>query len=64
MNEVQVNSKLTEKEFNRLVSSFQLDLIAYYNMMMEDIHEIIKQSAKENWTPEELLSKVDDMFSD
>jgi hypothetical protein len=62
--EVQVNTKLTEQGFNSIVAPFQLDLLAYYNELMKDVTQLVGQAEKEGWTNEELISKIDDMFSD
>lgn len=54
--------KLTEDQFNRVASSFQLDLIALFSILQEDVNRLVAQSIEEGWLPEELLQKIKELI--
>jgi len=63
MDEARVNGKLSEEQFDRMVAPLQLDLIAYYNMMQQDIMATIKESEKEGHTPDELIQNIMELLA-
>lgn len=58
--EVQVNDKISDQEFNKLLAPMQLDLIAYYNLLLEKMNKIVRQAAEEGWTEEEMIQKINE----
>ena len=51
--------KLTEREFNNLYSPFAKDLTAVFNLMEDEINNLVKQGVEEGWTPDELIQKIE-----
>ena len=60
----QVGARLTEDQFNRTISPFQLDLMAYYNLLMEDAMKVLNKAEEEGKTPEEFIQEIQELFSD
>ena len=54
--------KLTEREFNNLYSPLTKDLTAVFNLMEDEINNLVKQGMKEGWTPEELIQKIEKLI--
>jgi hypothetical protein len=53
------NTKISSKVFEKLSSSFALDLTAVFNLIQEDIFKLLNKANKEAWTPTELLSEIE-----
>jgi hypothetical protein len=56
------SDKLNEVEFNRVAAPLQLDLLALFNVIQEDVNKLIVQSVEEGWLPEELIQKVRELI--
>ena len=59
---VNLNSKISHKEFSELSSPLALDLTAVFNVMKDEIMNLLNIAEKEGWTPEQLIKKVEDMI--
>ena len=54
--------KLTEREFNNLYSPLAKDLTAVFNLMEDEINNLVKQGVEEGWTPDELIQKIEKLI--
>ena len=48
--------KITQKQADRMTASLELDLIAYFNVLQD---EILKTISKHDGSPEELIKEID-----
>lgn len=53
---------LTQKEFDRFNSTFELDLAAYFNEMQDQVQKLLDQAVKEGWTDTKLLEEVEKLI--
>lgn len=63
MAEVQARD-LSKDEHERLRSTFERDLIAFYKQLEEEMIRLLIEAEREGWTPEELMLRVDALLSD
>lgn len=50
--------KLTQKQIDQLSGKMELDLIAYFNQLRDEILKVIEQDSKNNSTPGELMKDI------
>jgi len=60
----QVGSRITEDQFDRMAAPFQMDLVAYYNLILEDMTKLLTEAEESGQTPEEFIQKVQELLSD
>ena len=56
--------RLTQKEVDRLMSPMELDLIAYFSQLQEDILTIIDRAERNNTTPSNLIDNIIGLLED
>ena len=56
--------RLTQKEVDRLMGPMELDLIAYFSQLQEDILTIIDRAERNNSTPSELIDNIVGLLED
>lgn len=56
------DKKYSSNEFNELIISIQLDMLAVFKNIEEDVIKLISQGRKEGWTVDELILKIEDLF--
>ena len=52
------DKRLTHKEIDELSGPMELDLIAYFNLLRDEILQAIDKGARNNSTPNELLKDI------
>ncbi len=52
------DKKLTQNEVDNLMGPMELDLIAYFNQMRDEILKAIDKGARNNSTPDELIEDI------
>ncbi len=52
------DKKLSQNEVNHLMSPMELDLIAYFNQLREEILKVIDKGSSNNSTPDELIKEI------
>lgn len=50
--------KLTQKQVDQLSGSMELDLIAYFNQLRDEILKVIDKDSRNNSTPGELMKDI------
>ena len=50
--------KLTQKQIDQLSGSMELDLIAYFNQLRDEILNVIDKDSRNNSTPGELMKDI------
>lgn len=60
MPEIEISSSgiNTIAEVKRMARPFEMDLIAYFTQLEDDIFKLIEQSEEKEWTEEKLLSMI------
>jgi len=58
----QVGVKITQKQFATLSQDLSLDLTALFNVIQEDVEKLLKQARKEEWTPEQLITQIENLI--
>lgn len=56
---VPTNNNLTIKKVDNLKSSFELDLIAFYNVLQDKVNEMLNKGLEEGWTPDRIIEEID-----
>lgn len=56
--------KLTQKEVDRMMAPMELDLIAFFSQLQEDIVDIIDKAQRNNSTPDELIDDITGLLED
>jgi elongation factor P hydroxylase len=56
---ISTNQNYTISKVDRLKSSFELDLIAFYKVMQDKVMDIFNQGIEEGWTPDEIIAKIE-----
>ena len=54
-----VGVKVTEREFSSLSGELVKDLTAMFNVMEDEINKLVQEGMEEGWTPEELITKIE-----
>lgn len=57
-----LNLRVSPKEFEKVSTPLELDLIALFKVMEEDVYGLIEQANKEAWTPEEFIRKSEELL--
>ena len=52
------DKKLTQNEVDHLMGPMELDLIAYFNQMRDEILKAIDTGSRNNSTPDELIEDI------
>ncbi len=52
------DKKLTQNEVDNLMGPMELDLIAYFTQMRDEILKAIDKGARNNSTPDELIEDI------
>ena len=60
--ELKSPGKLTEEEFNKIASSFQLDLIALFSLMQDDVNKLVNKAIEEEWLPDQLIQEIQSLI--
>lgn len=60
--EINADRSLTRKEVDRAKSSFELDLIAYFNMLQEEVFGALDSGIEEGQTPDQIISAVGELL--
>jgi hypothetical protein len=55
--------RTTASEFDALKASMELDLIAAFKNLEEDVQKVIAQGAAEGLTVEQIEKRVDELFT-
>lgn len=58
-----VGVKISKNQFDRISGEIKSDLTAVFNVIEDEINELIKETEEEGWTPEEFISKVEKLIS-
>ena len=58
-----MSQKITKAQMSALSGSYELDLIAIYNMMKEEAYKLLDKAVTEGWSTDQYLSELDKMFS-
>ncbi len=56
------DKKLSQNEVNYLQAPMELDLIAYFNQLREEILKVIDKGSRNNSTPDELIKEITKML--
>lgn len=62
MSDILSDTKVTQDEANRLMASMELDLTALFNVMQDDILEVIENFGE--GTPDQLINEIVNMVTD
>lgn len=57
-----VGLTIKSKEFNEVSSPLVLDLVSLFNLLKDDMMNLIDKAEKENWTPDELITSVEELI--
>lgn len=57
-----LNSKITRNEMESMQRDLALDLTALFNIMQDEVNGIVKIAVKEEWTPEQLINKIEGLI--
>lgn len=60
--ETLADKSMTEAEANRMKAPLELDLIAFYNALQEEIIDIIDTGSKEGMSADMIISSVELLF--
>ena len=58
------DKRITNPESENLMSSFQLDLVAYFKIVEADVYKLLTQAQREGWNEGKLISEVERLFDD
>ena len=56
------DKKLSQNEVNHLMAPMELDLIAYFNQLREEILRMIDKGSRNNSTRDELIEEITKML--
>lgn len=56
------DGKISQNEADHLMAPMELDLIAYFNQLREEILKIIDKGSRNNSTPDELIEEITKML--
>ena len=54
-----VDDKIGTSSFLKMIRPMELDLIAVFKLIEEDIQKLVIQAQKEEWELEKLMSEID-----
>ncbi len=57
-----VDDKIGTSSFLKMIRPMELDLIAVFKLIEEDIQKLVIQAQKEEWELEKLMSEIDLIF--
>jgi len=57
-----VKVSVNQSKFNDWSKDFVSDLIAYFNLLNEDIVKLIDKASKEGWTPEQIIDAIEELI--
>ena len=57
-----VGIAVKSEQFDDLSKPLSLDLIAVFNLMLEDLHDLLDKAEKENWKPEKIIKEMEDLI--
>lgn len=57
-----VNTKITSNQMDSLKRDLSLDLTSVFNLIEGEVQGLLKKAVKENWTPDELIKKVEELI--
>lgn len=60
---ISVGVKVTEKEFNTMSSEIKSDLTSLFNIIEDDLNELLVQAEEEGWTPDQFIMEVENLLS-
>lgn len=52
------NTTITQKDFNNIISSFELDMTSIFKIIQENTEAIIRKAEREGWDAERLINEV------
>lgn len=52
------DKRITHKEIGSLMAPMELDLIAYFNQLRDEILQVIDKDSRNNSTPDELIEDI------
>ena len=56
------DNKVNQNDFNRIVSTFELDMIALFSQMQDELTKIINKAEREGWRTEQLMQAVEELI--
>lgn len=56
-----VGLRITSGQAEDLGRDLSLDLTALFNLMKDDIAELLFKAEEENWTPERLIKEIEEL---
>lgn len=62
--EVVGDRSMTRKEADRLKASLELDLIAYFKQLEDEVMTRIDRGVRENMTPDQIIQDVGGIFDE
>lgn len=57
-----VGLKITQKQSLDLGRDLALDMTALFNLIEDDVNDLLKKAIKEDWTPERLIAEIGDLI--
>ena len=60
--EINADHSLTRKEVDRAKASFELDLIAFFNILQEDVFGALDTGISEGQTPDQIVDAVGELL--
>lgn len=58
-----VGVKVTEREFNSMSGEIKSDLTALFNIMEDEVIEILNKANEEGWTPDQFINEIENLIS-
>ena len=56
--------KLNQNEFQDLNEDFAMELTYAFKDMNKDVLYLVDKAEKENWNPDELVEKIEELFNE
>ena len=60
--EINADHSLTRKEVDRAKASFELDLIAFFSTLQEEVFKTLDKGISEGQTPDQIISAVGELL--
>ena len=54
--------RITSKDAEKIMAPMELDLIAAFSQMQDDINKLVRQAVRENWLPDKLISAIGELI--
>lgn len=51
-----------DSELQHIVAPMELDMVAFFSLLQEDVIKIIAQAKREHLTPEEIQKRIEELF--